>query len=166
MRSNPRPLRVIAGLEALKGLLAIALLVAVLHLPARELGLGLANVAGLLGLHPADLAPPALLHGGTTGTTGSYTPLTLLVAAYASVRLLEAWGLWHARRWGVWLGATSGAIYLPFELADILRGPGWLNVSVMAFNAALVGYLTWRLWRQERAGTAVLPPAVQPQAPT
>lgn len=156
MTSRPRPLRLIAGLEALKGLLALALVIMLLRLPARELDLGLANVAGLLGLHPGDLASAALWQGGTTDATASFAPLTLLAACYAGMRLLEAWGLWRARRWGVWLGATSGAIYLPFELGHILRGPGWLNVSVMAFNVALVGYLSWRLWRQEQAGGQLL----------
>jgi uncharacterized membrane protein (DUF2068 family) len=145
--SNPQALRVVAGLEALKGLLAGAVVIALLRLPADRLDQGLTSVASLLGLHPAGLGP------------GSLATLTLLAACYASVRLLEAWGLWRARRWGVWLGATSGAIYLPFELGHVLRGPGWLNVSVTAFNILLVAYLSWRLWRQEQAVRPVLLPA-------
>ncbi|MGY0196926.1 DUF2127 domain-containing protein [Leptothrix sp. BB-4] len=142
-------LRAIAGLEAFKGLLALGLLTALVRLPAAELGRGMVQITGLLGLHPVD---PTL----TPVPFVSTTSLTLLVAAYASIRLLEAWGLWRERRWGVWLGATSGAIYLPVELGHILRGPGWLNVSVLTFNVALVGYLMWRLWRQERATPSLL----------
>ncbi len=151
MTHDPRALRAIAGLEAFKGLLATLLVIALAGLPAHDVVQGLAGLTGLvgmLGLHPASLAWP-------TSPTPIAT-LTLLATCYAGVRLLEAWGLWRARRWGVWLGATSGAIYLPFELDHILRGPGWLNVSVLAFNVALVGYLTWRLWRQERVEALVL----------
>ncbi len=39
--------------------------------------------------------------------------LLLAAVGYALVRFEEAYGLWNERTWGEWLGALSGALYVP-----------------------------------------------------
>jgi uncharacterized membrane protein (DUF2068 family) len=41
---------------------------------------------------------------------------------YAALRFAEAFGRWRGRRWAQWLGAASGAIYVPFEVVELLEG--------------------------------------------
>ena len=68
--------------------------------------------------------------------------------ACSALRLVEAYGLWRARRWGVWLGAAGGAIYIPVELYELWHKPGLLKVVTLAVNVAIVVYLVWNLYRQ------------------
>ncbi|MGI8603415.1 MAG: DUF2127 domain-containing protein [Verrucomicrobiales bacterium] len=80
-------------------------------------------------------------------------PLWLLVSAagaYCTVRLAEAWGLWWDRRWASWVGALSGAIYLPLEIYDMLRLFTWVTFAIFAINLLIVGVLTFNLWRGQK----------------
>ena len=68
------------------------------------------------------------------------TQLWLLAAgaaAYASVRLAEAYGLWRDRAWASWLGALSGAIYVPIELFELVERITALRMITFAINVAI-----------------------------
>ena len=54
------------------------------------------------------------------------------------MRLTAAYGLWRGRAWADWLAAASGGIYLPFEVAELLRRPGWITAALLLANAAIV----------------------------
>lgn len=72
-------------------------------------------------------------------------------AAYGLLHLVEAWGLWRARRWASWLGCLSAAIYLPVEFYALFREPGWVPLIVVAINAAIVWILARDLVRRRPA---------------
>jgi uncharacterized membrane protein (DUF2068 family) len=74
----------------------------------------------------------------------------LAACVYVVVRLLEAYGLWNERVWGEWLGAVSGAMYVPFELRHLIHRPTLATAVVIALNLALVGFLGWQLWSRRR----------------
>jgi uncharacterized membrane protein (DUF2068 family) len=59
-------------------------------------------------------------------------------AAYATVRLAEAYGLYRKRAWAEVLAALSGAIYIPFELAELFHRPTGLSAMLPALNIAIV----------------------------
>jgi uncharacterized membrane protein (DUF2068 family) len=61
--------------------------------------------------------------------------------AYATLRLIEAYGLWFAKRWAEWLAVASGGIYLPVELYELLLGVSWIKVVALLANASIVLYL-------------------------
>ena len=69
----------------------------------------------------------------------------MAVAGYALVRFLEAYGLWRERTWGNWLGALSGALYVPFELRHLVYRPSILGGVVIAVNIVVVGFLAWQI---------------------
>jgi uncharacterized membrane protein (DUF2068 family) len=73
--------------------------------------------------------------------------LAALALAYALLRFAEAYGLWFQRRWGEWIAAVSGAIYVPVELYELTRGVTWVRVAALILNAAVVGYMCYMLWR-------------------
>ena len=64
-----------------------------------------------------------------------------VAALYACARYVEAYGLWHTRRWALWLGALSGAIFVPFEIIELVRKPGVLSSAILVANLAIVGIL-------------------------
>jgi uncharacterized membrane protein (DUF2068 family) len=68
--------------------------------------------------------------------------IALVAAIYAVLRFIEAYGLWYIRPWAEWLAILSGSIYIPFEVADLLRaGPDWLRVMILTINVAIVLYM-------------------------
>jgi uncharacterized membrane protein (DUF2068 family) len=71
---------------------------------------------------------------------------------YATVRFVEAYGLWRARGWAEWLAAVSGAIYIPFELYEIARGVSWIKVAALVLNVVIVAFMVYAL-RQRHVGT-------------
>ena len=78
-------------------------------------------------------------------------------AAYAAVRFAEAWGLWHGRAWAEVVAALSGGLYLPIEVVELQRQPGWLSATLVLFNLAVVLLMLGALWRrrkQRRGGGA------------
>jgi uncharacterized membrane protein (DUF2068 family) len=76
--------------------------------------------------------------------------LVLLAAAYVLVRFCEAYGLWYQRTWGQWLGALSGALYVPFEVWHLIREPSLAGAMVFVGNLLIVGYLAFLVWRERR----------------
>ena len=67
--------------------------------------------------------------------------IAVVAAAYAALRFVEAYGLWYVRAWAEWMALFSGAIYIPFELADLLRRPTWFGVVVVVVNLVIVLYM-------------------------
>ena len=75
------------------------------------------------------------------------TPGVLAIATlYAGARFVEAYGLWHARGWALWLGALSALIFVPFELLELARRPGVLSCAILVANLAIVAILVRPLW--------------------
>lgn len=66
---------------------------------------------------------------------------------YASVFLVEGWGLWREKRWAEYLTVIVTASLIPVEIWEILRHVTWVKVSAFAANAAIVVYLVYLLRR-------------------
>ncbi len=77
--------------------------------------------------------------------------VALALTADASLSLLEAWSLWHARWWGPWVVVVSTGSLLPFEVASIVRHPHVVRVAVLVVNVAIVVYLARKALRERRA---------------
>jgi uncharacterized membrane protein (DUF2068 family) len=74
----------------------------------------------------------------------SPTTLTLLaagLAAYALIELIEATGLWLAKRWGEYFAMVVTSLFLPYEIYDISAKFTWIRVGLFLVNLALVVYL-------------------------
>ena len=152
-----KALRAIALFEAFKGFGALAVSLGLLALVHADLRDVVVNLIGTVGMDPEAHYPLMLLHYVDIFAAANKVPLVLVVAAYISVRLTEAWGLWFQRPWGEWLGALSGALYVPLEVRHLFLKQNWVSVLVLAFNVAVVAYLGWLLWRRRH-----LPPGVHP----
>ena len=50
-----------------------------------------------------------------------------------------------------WLAFASGAIYLPFEIIELMATPSLLHVSILVVNLAVVLYMLYlRTWGRSR----------------
>ena len=63
---------------------------------------------------------------------------------YATLFLVEGWGLWQRKRWAEYLTVFATASLIPFEGWEIFHHFTWLKVAALAVNVAIVVYL-WRI---------------------
>jgi uncharacterized membrane protein (DUF2068 family) len=145
-----RALRVIAGFEALKGVAALTSAMGLLELMHHDLHHLASELIGHFGLNPHQHYPALLLQWVDELNNTPVRTVLLLAGAYASIRLLEAYGLWRVRAWGEGLGAASGLLYVPFEVRHLLHDPGWISLGVLLFNLLLVAFLLWQLKRRRQ----------------
>jgi uncharacterized membrane protein (DUF2068 family) len=149
-----RALRTIAAFEALKGVAALAASLGLLSLLHRDLHHFVAALISHFGLEPGDQYPALVLHYADLLADANRRNLVLLAAGYITLRFTEAYGLWLQRRWGEWLGALSGALYVPFELGHLLHRPTVLAGAVLAGNLLIVAYLARELNRGGKEAAA------------
>ncbi len=142
-----RALRTIAIFEAIKGFAALAASLGLLSLLHRGLHQVAVALIGHFGLNPGDHYPLIILHYADAIADANVRSLVLLATAYIALRLVEAYGLWFEHVWGEWLGALSGAIYVPLELRHLVLHPHWIGLTVLAGNLLVVGVLVHQLYR-------------------
>jgi uncharacterized membrane protein (DUF2068 family) len=145
-----RALRTIAVFEAVKGVAALAASLGFVGLLHHDLRRFVAELIGHFGLDPGGRYPALLLRYADTLADANLRWLLLLAAGYVVLRLAEAYGLWHQRSWGQWLGALSGGLYIPFEVRHQLYAPSLVGAVVLVGNLLVVAYLALLVWRERR----------------
>lgn len=89
--------------------------------------------------------------------------------AYGCVLAIEAVGLARRRAWAAWLAVGVGALFLPYEIYEMVAHPRLRIAAALAVNLAVVVYLTIEALRANRAyaeGYAGVAVAIQPPATT
>jgi uncharacterized membrane protein (DUF2068 family) len=67
--------------------------------------------------------------------------IAVAATLYVTLRFVEAFGLWYVQPWAEWIALLAGTIYIPFEVADLLRHPGWFGIGVVLVNVVIVLYM-------------------------
>ncbi|OZI25899.1 hypothetical protein CAL26_00595 [Bordetella genomosp. 9] len=152
--ARQRAQRAIAMVEAAKGVGALAASIGLLSLLHHDLRHIVIVLIGHFNLNPDARYPSELLHYASILQDTSLRTLVGLAGGYVTLRLIEAYGLWRDRAWGEWLGALSGAIYIPLEVRHLLHRPSVLAAGVLLFNIAIVAFLAWQLWHRRQSQRA------------
>ena len=63
------------------------------------------------------------------------------VGAYAILELVEAVGLWMAKRWAEYLTFVATAVFLPLEVYELTKSISVLKITAFVINVAIVVYL-------------------------
>ncbi len=139
--SHKYGLRMVAVVEALKGVAVIALCFVLLSLLHKDLDSVVDHLTEWLRLNPDSRVADWFydLADRTTGR-GIWTAVSVGFA-YSTCRFVEAYGLWHQRHWAEWFAVISGALYLPFELAAVIAHPQWIRIAVLLGNTVVVLYI-------------------------
>jgi uncharacterized membrane protein (DUF2068 family) len=141
-------LRTIAGYEAATGVLVLLAGMGLFGLIHRDLQEAAEKLVRHFHLSPSSHYPHIFLELTARVTEPWLWALAAGSLLYASLRFVEAFGLWHGKRWAEWLGAASGAIYVPFEVAGLWESVTPLRLASLAMNLLVVGYLLQLLWRR------------------
>lgn len=156
MKKNIKPpsktgLRTVAVFEALKGLLVLLAgcgLLAFIHKDLHEAAVHLVRV---LHFNPAKHYPSIFIDAADKVTDLQLWMFALSALLYATVRFVEAYGLWKQMQWAEWFGLLSGALYIPLEILEASREFTWPRVTILVVNLAVVGYLGDALLRSRRS---------------
>lgn len=69
------------------------------------------------------------------------TVVAILLAVYAVIELIEAVGLWLAKRWGEYFAVVATAAFLPIEIHEIISKQSGFKIATFALNVVAVLYL-------------------------
>ncbi len=151
-------LRLIAVLEAVKGVLAVVIALLLFGLAGHRQNPSIQRVVVTFHLDDSARAPHLITEMLANPEKFALGIWTMLAIAYATLRFFEAYGLWLARRWAEWIALVAAAIYIPFEIYAIAFGVTGLKVSLLVINVGFVAYLGLVLakTRRKRAQAARL----------
>ena len=136
-------LRAVAVFEAVKGLLVLIAAGMLYRLLRSDVQDAAEALVRHFHLNPARHTPRVFAETLVNFGNAHLIVLSLGAIAYAAVRFVEAYGLWHARSWAWGFGIISAGLYLPFELAELTRHVSWAGVVALIANIAIVIVL-WR----------------------
>lgn len=140
-------LRAVAVFEAAKGTLVLVTGLGALSLIHHDVQRFAEQLVGHFHLNPAKHIPQIFIAAAANLTDARLWVLAVLAASYGLLRFVEAYGLWHERRWAEWFAAISGGIYIPFEIYELLQGDTWLSLGALAVNALVVVLMIGALHR-------------------
>jgi uncharacterized membrane protein (DUF2068 family) len=151
LRIGAAGVRSVAIFEGAKGLIVLIAgfgLLSMLHRDIQEVAESLIRH---LHLNPAHHYPEIFIRAAAR-MDGRLGLLAAGAFAYATFRLVEAFGLWHERPWAEWLAIVSAGLYLPVEIYELSRHLSVIGALVTVGNAGLVaGLLHVRLSAIRRA---------------
>ena len=133
--------RAIAIFEAIKGCIGLIAGFGLLSLIHRDVADFAEDLVGFLHLN----AEGRLAHR-IVETISKLNPTNIkiffaLSLVYATVRFVEAYGLWRLRAWAEWFAIISGMVYIPIEIYELVHKPTFTRAAVLLINVAVVVYL-------------------------
>lgn len=103
------------------------------------------DVAGdfleFLHINPDRKLAHALLNAASRLTDTRLWAIAAAAVTYATVRFIEAWGLWNRRVWAEWFALLSGTLYLPWEILKVAERANWLHIGILAANLCILLYM-------------------------
>lgn len=155
--ASQRGIRVIALIEAAKGVLALLFGCGTLALLHRDLGALALRVVTELHLNPAHKYPRLFIELSASATDSQLWLVSSIAFVYALFRLVESYGLWRERTWAEWVAFLSATLYLPVEIYELCHRITWFRVSILLINAGVVIFMGQILWRSLKTKSASLP---------
>src|SRR5580700_9374435 len=157
-RRQRRVLRAVAGFEFFKGIFVVAMGICALALVHKDTWLIAESLLALLRISTDHRFAQSFLDFADTITNARLWAAARFAFAYAALRFTEAYGLWKERTWAEWVALISGALLLPWEVRELMRGISLFRVALFVINLAVVLYMLYviRANRRERQQAAAL----------
>lgn len=141
LQSKTAALRAVAIFEAMKGTLVLLLEFGLLALLGRDFDEVAEGVIRHLHLNPDGHLGHAILQAASKLTDRKLIAIAVAGLVYATVRYVEAYGLWHRRVWAEWFALLSGALYLPWEIYEFGERATPFRALILVSNLAIVTYM-------------------------
>jgi uncharacterized membrane protein (DUF2068 family) len=158
-RRQRRVLRAVASFEFFKGIFVALMGFCALALVHKDVWLYAESLLALFHINTDRRYAQLFLDFADSVTDARLWAAAQIAFAYATLRLTEAYGLWKGRTWAEWVAFVSGAMLLPLEVRELIRGLTLLRCSLFVGNVAVVLYMLYVIVsnRRERENAASAP---------
>ena len=143
-------IRAVAALEAAKGALVLLAGFGLFSLIHHDVQHFAERLVAHSHLNPAARVPRVFLELAGRLTDARLMLLAAGALGYACVRFVEAYGLWFERRWAEWFAVLSAGVYVPFEIASLLKRVSPIGVGALLLNIAVMAFMAYSLLRTRR----------------
>jgi uncharacterized membrane protein (DUF2068 family) len=137
-----RAVAIVEGVKAALVLLAGFGLLSLIHRDVQDVA---EKIIRHTHLDPAAKYPRIFIDAADRVTDAQLWMFAGFAALYASVRSIEAYGLWNERRWAEWFALISSGIYLPVEIYELWHRFGWIKFSIFLTNIIVILYMAYAL---------------------
>jgi uncharacterized membrane protein (DUF2068 family) len=147
-------LRTVATFEFFKGIFVVLMGICALALVHKDVWLYAESLLALLHVSTDRRSAQLFLDFADSVTDARLWAAARIAFAYAVLRFTEAYGLWKERTWAEWVALVAGALLLPLEVRELMRGFTFFRCALFIGNLAVVLYMLYviRANRQERKG--------------
>lgn len=142
--------RAVALIEAIKGFLVLLAGSGLLFLIHHDVGRFAAGLVRHSHLNPASHYPRIFIKAAAATTDKRLWFLAAAALLYATVRFIEAYGLWHCRNWAEIFAIGTGAIYLPIECYEIVQRVSAVRITALVMNVLVVALLAYERMRKAK----------------
>lgn len=151
-----RVLQAVAAFEFFKGMFVLAMGFCALALVHKDVWLYAESLLALFHISTDRHSAQLFLDFADNVTDARLWAAARIAFAYALLRFTEGYGLWRCRTWAEWVALVSGALLLPLEVRELLRGVTLLRSAVFLGNLAVVFFMLYVILgnRRERRMTA------------
>jgi len=133
--------RVIAVFEAVKGCIGLLAGFGILSLMHRDIADFAEDLVGFLHLNSEGRLAHRIVETITKLNPSNIKFFFGLSLLYATIRFVEAYGLWRLRAWAEWFAIISGTLYIPIEIYELIEKPTFTRAGILIFNIVIVLYL-------------------------
>ena len=147
---SPKGIRAVAIFEASKAALVMLGGFGLLALVHRDVQNLAERFIERMHLNPAREYPHIFIEAASHVTDAHLWTMAWLAFVYTLIRAVEAYGLWHERRWAEWFALGSAAVYMPIEVYEIFHHITWVKVSILLMNGAVVAYMAYALYHSRK----------------
>ncbi len=134
-------LKVVATLEASKGIATLLVCFGLYQLAGYDLQLLILHLASDLRLSPSNHYLESVLDEAGRVTPDNLYMIIAIGTLYAAIRFIESYGLFRGYLWTEWFALVSGAVYLPFEFYEFIKHTNLLSGAVLIINLVVVVYM-------------------------
>ena len=139
----PFGLRTVAVFELAKGMVVLLAGLGLLSLIHRDAQAVAEEIVRRLHLNPAYQYPRIFIDFASKLDDARLWFYSLAALAYAAVRFVEAYGLWHELAWAEWFAVLTSGMFVPVEIAHVFSLKHWSVVAICVplVNIGIVIYL-------------------------
>jgi uncharacterized membrane protein (DUF2068 family) len=137
--------------EFFKGVFVVAMGVCALALVHKDVWLIAETLLALLHISTDRHSAQLFLDFADTITDARLWAAARIAFAYAALRFTESYGLWKGRTWAEWVALISGALLLPWEVRELMRGITVFRCALFLGNLAVVLYMLHVIRANRRA---------------
>ena len=144
----PMGLRLIAGAKLVKGFLLSFISLGILDVIHKDVAAIALRFVLAFRISPENRFVVLLLEKLGLVEPATLMRLGILSALYASVLLVEGFGLWLGAGWAEYMVVISSGLFVPEECLATYRNFTWLKLAILVVNAVILVYIASLVWNR------------------